>query len=563
MKQLFRILLAATTIAAMAWACKKTQPEQPKPQPEPKKDTTFVLEATVTGEAKYDGSGDLSYSVKSVKKIGDKEEFMPWTMEFSMDGGNTWKAEKPEFLTLITKEENGDLTAKSYTATFNAQEKTIGNNSADILKAREVKNNVDLSMVDVKGNALTGGQSTANCYVIHNPGTYKFPTVYGNSRKNGADNPASYTSSKTSTNILKKFIKADGNAIDKPEIDGIANACLIWQDTQDLISNISFDSANQYVKFEVNKATIHNGNAIIAVRDNSNTILWSWHIWVTEEDLTPVEIENYQHFKYNILPVNLGWCGLNAEVYAQREVKIRIKQQNSSKTVDLAFNQKGHSEGDRKNGNNPYYQWGRKDPMLPGDGITEGDGKDKTCYTTDDRYQFAYQGHGEPLNTTDIKEYIRNPHKFNTKPEMDGLYYNLWNVDNEKTDENDDKVIKSVYDPSPVGYSLPAANAFTGFTTTGGNTWNSAEWNVKGNFDNGWYFYTKPNKKGETVFFPASGFRYISGSLSDVTMNVFYWVAGPGNTVDGRCLFFYSGHVRPLGYAKRSCGLTVRPALEK
>ena len=563
MKQLFRILLAATTIAAMAWACKKTQPEQPKPQPEPKKDTTFVLEATVTGEAKYDGSGDLSYTVKSIRKIDKKEEFMPWTMEFSMDGGNTWKAEKPEFLTLITKEENGDLTAKSYTATFNAQEKTIGNNSADILKAREVKNNVDLSMVDVKGNALTGGQSTANCYVIHNPGTYKFPTVYGNSRKNGADNPASYTSSKTSTNILKKFIKADGNAIDKPEIDGIANACLIWQDTQDLISNISFDSANQYVKFEVNKATIHNGNAIIAVRDNSNTILWSWHIWVTEEDLTPVEIENYQHFKYNILPVNLGWCGLNAEVYAQREVKIRIKQQNSSKTVDLAFNQKGHSEGDRKNGNNPYYQWGRKDPMLPGDGITEGDGKDKTCYTTDDRYQFAYQGHGEPLNTTDIKEYIRNPHKFNTKPEMDGLYYNLWNVDNEKTDENDDKVIKSVYDPSPVGYSLPASNAFTGFTKTGGNTWNSAEWNVKGNFDNGWYFYTKPNKKGETVFFPASGFRYISGSLSDVTMNVFYWVAGPGNTVDGRCLFFYSGYVRPLGYANRSCGFAVRPALEK
>ena len=565
MKQLFRLLLTATTIAAMAWACKKTQPEQPKPQPEPKKETTFVLEAAVSGEAKYDGSMDIAYTVKSTKKIGEKEVFVPWTMEFSMDGGNTWKAEKPDYLTLTTKEENGDLTAKTYTAKFTAQEKTIGGTSADILKAREVKNNVDLSMVDVKGNAHNKGTTTANCYVIHNPGTYRFPCIYGNAMKNGQKNERAYKSSKQGQKyILSPFINAYGQSITKPQIDGIDNACLIWQDTQNLISNISFDSSTQYVKFEVNKATIHNGNAIIAVRDASNTILWSWHIWVTEEDLTPVEITNHNNINYSILPVNLGWCGLGtATDYAPREVKIRIKQQSGNKTVDLAFNQKGHFEGDRKNGNNPYYQWGRKDPMLPGDGITAGDGKDKTCFTTDAQYRFAYQGHGEPLNTTDIKEYIRNPHKFNTKPEMDGLYYNLWNVDNEKTDENDDKVIKSVYDPSPVGYSLPAANAFTGFTTTGGNTWNSAEWNVKGNFDNGWYFYTKPNKKGETVFFPASGFRYISGSLSDVTMNVFYWVAGPGNTVDGRCLFFYSGHVRPLGYAKRSCGLTVRPALEK
>ena len=57
-------------------------------------------------------------------------------------------------------------------------------------------------------------------------------------------------------------------------------------------------------------------------------------------------------------------------------------------------------------------------------------------------------------------------HKFNTKPEMDRQYYNLWSTDNDKTDANDDVVIKTVYDPSPVGYTLPATNAFTGFTDT-------------------------------------------------------------------------------------------------
>ena len=555
MKHLFRIVLSAAVVAAMTLACKKTQPE-------PKKDTTFVLEAAVSGEAKYDGTGEISYTVKSTKKIGEKEEFMPWSMEFSTDGGSTWKAEKPEFLKLkTTQENNGDLTAKSYTAKFAAQEKTL-QTSDIILKGREVKNNVDLSTVDVKGNALTNGQSTANCYVIHNPGTYKFPTIYGNAMKNGTDNKSAYTSTKTGDKILKNFIKADGNAIDKPQIDGIDNACLIWQDTKDLISNISFDSANQYVKFEVNKATIHNGNAIIAVRDNSNIILWSWHIWVTEEDLTPVEITNKQNVNYNILPVNLGWCGINAEVYAQREVKIRIKQQSGNKTVDLAFKQTGHFEGDRKNGNCTFYQWGRKDPMLPSNGTA--DNTDKDCFPGEDQYQFAYKGHGEGLNTDDIKEYIRNPHKYNIKHEMDNRYYNLWSTDNDKTDANDDVVLKTVYDPSPVGYTVPTPNAFTGFTTTGQNSENASEFNVEGDFAKGWLFYTKPNKAGTTMFFPASGYRLnSSGSLSYVTTSGFYWVAGPLDSDGGRYFYFSSDYVYPLINAIRSFGLSVRCAAEK
>ena len=472
MKHLFRIVLSAAVVAAMTLACKKTQPEQPKPQPEPKKDTTFVLEAAVSGEAKYDGSGDLSYTVKSIRKIDNNEEFMPWSMEFSMDGGNTWKAEKPEFLTLTTKEENGDLTAKSYTAKFTAQEKTL-QTSDIILKAKPVLSNVDLSTVDIHGAAHNKGTTTANCYVIHNPGTYKFPTVYGNSIKNGATNDKAYKSSKTGSNILKTFLGAKGE-ITKPEIDDINDACLIWQDTENLVSDIKF--ADNYVSFAVKKETIHNGNAIIAVRDNDGTILWSWHIWVTERDLHPVEVTNFQSNTYNFMPVNLGWCGFGNEFYAAREVKARLKQEGG-KSVELAFNQKQerpNTDYDIKNGNNPYYQWGRKDPMLPSNGINT---TDKECFTNDAQYAFNHTD----LETDEIKEYIRNPHKFNTKDKMDGMYYNLWNAD------NDDTVIKTVYDPSPVGYSLPASNALTGFTTTGGNTINSSAFNVEGGFDKGWY----------------------------------------------------------------------------
>ena len=519
---------------------------------------TYSLEANSTGTANYDGSGNITYNIKSTKTDGlGNVSFSPWSMEFSTDNGAHWTTIKPDFLTLTTQENNGGTEAKTYTATFAPQVKTIGGTSAEILKAREEKTNVDLSTVDIHGIAHNKGTTTANCYVIHNPGTYKFPTVYGNSIKNGTDNKSAYTSTKSGANILSPFLGAHG-PITKPQIEGIANACLIWQDTQNLISNISY-TADGYVHFSVDKSTIHNGNAIIAVRDASNIILWSWHIWVTEEDLTPIEIENYQHYKYNILPVNLGWCGLDNQFYAERSLKVRIKQgEESNKTQELTFTQQKHDLAiSKRDGNNPYYQWGRKDPMLPSKGYTNDN---KTCYTTDAQYTFKDRG----LNTSDIKEYIRNPHKFNIKKEMDGVYYNLWSTDNDKTEANDDLVIKSVYDPSPVGYSLPASNAFTGFTTTGGNTNKPVEWNVKGSFNKGWYFYTKPNKQGGTVFFPACGARnYGTGSLVNVTSSGWYWVAGPYDRYSGRGLYFVSGYVNPLDNYGRSCGFPVRCAAEK
>ena len=153
------------------------------------------------------------------------------------------------------------------------------------------------------------------------------------------------------------------------------------------------------------------------------------------------------------------------------------------------------------------------------------------------------------------------------------MYYNLWSTDNERTDANDEVVIKSVYDPSPVGYSLPASNAFTGFTTTGGNVDNrpnpltpeqKALCNIKGDFDKGYYFYRQQNKKGDTRFFYASGYRYFgSGALDYIYSAGCYWVAVPYDTNFGRHLDFSSGYVYPLNYAYRSYGFAVRSAEEK
>ena len=211
--------------------------------------------------------------------------------------------------------------------------------------------------------------------------------------------------------------------------------------------------------------------------------------------------------------------------------------------------------------------WGRKDPMLPGNGL--GD-TDKTCFTTDTQYAFQHTG----LNTSDIKEYIRNPHKFNTKWEMDGKYYNLWSTDNERTDANDEVVIKSVYDPSPVGYSLPASNAFTGFTITGQNvgSWPNpltpeqlAQLNVKGDFDKGWYFYTKPNKQGNIIFFVACNYRTLEGLgvLTNVTNFGWYWSTGAISNIASRILGFGREGIFPFHYDYRLYAICVRSAEEK
>ena len=169
---------------------------------------------------------------------------------------------------------------------------------------------------------------------------------------------------------------------------------------------------------------------------------------------------------------------------------------------------------------------------------------------------------------------IIQPHKFNTKPEMDGKYYNLWSTNNDKTVPNDDVVIKSVYDPSPVGYSLPASNAFTGFTTTGQNVgvnWSTplspeerAKFNVKGVFDKGWYFYTKPNKSGKTFFFQASGVRqYDSGRLEFISKNGWHWTANNNSNSQSRGIEFYFHRINPLYINYRNHGFSVRSAEEK
>ena len=60
----------------------------------------------------------------------------------------------------------------------------------------------------------------------------------------------------------------------------------------------------------------------------------------------------------------------------------------------------------------------------------------------------------------------------------------------------------------------PKTAAFTGFTSSGNNSSNASEFNIAGNFLEGWNFYTNGWKSGSTIFFNAFGFRDTYGGRS-------------------------------------------------
>ena len=517
---------------------------------------------TVSGTQSFPGSGGSgTLSVQSYISYGDgTTNLLPWTTEFSTDGGSTWSSTAPSWLTGIPASDPGSLYDKPFSYTVSA---SAGFNPHTVaLRSASAVTNYDLS-TDGGATAV----NTANCYLVNAPGTYRLPLVYGNGIKNGATNASAYTSTASGSTILSHFLNHMGAWISMPYIydnSGCmpSDCCLVWQDANGLVSNVHLSDDHHYLEFEVAQATICQGNAVVAVRDASNRIMWSWHIWVTDYKLgTELQTTtNYQGVTYKFLPYNIGWCDPQAAVPSMPAVSVQVRiipdpilVQTPARTVTIS--RSATPAQATVSGNNPYFQWGRKDPMLPG--LVSGlNGVDKSFFS-DSGYAFGASNLG-----TSINSYIQNPHLFNTSYYMDNLYYNLWSANNTVTTANDNPVVKTIYDPSPVGFCMPPSNAWTGFTTTGNytnivsqirGTWDSTVSPAGYNFD----------ITGGTAYFPASGYRYGSSrALGGVGSHGYCWSAVPYSASNGRYLHFVAGGVNPLSDTYRGYGFTVRPVQE-
>ncbi len=529
---------------------------------------TYELSVNMPGDFTYSG-GTQQYSVTSYREnTKGVQEAAPWTAQYSVDNGVSWTDTRPEWLTAFTASGAGGTSAQPYDATVSVQTGTDTSPHTTALQNATAKGTADTPYN--LSNQTDGGptdENTANCYVVSAPGYYSFPLVYGNALKNRSTNESAYKTGNTGSNILSNFINHTGAGISDPYIannNGCtpAKAELVWQDVMDLVTDIKYNAGSNggNISFKVDRFSIQQGNAVIAIKDASNNVLWSWHIWVTDENIDNViEVTNYQNVKYNIMPVNLGWCDDDVTTYAERSCKVRFTAGDASKEVTI----RQVSASITIRGNHPYYQWGRKDPLRPSNGLAD---TNKTWY---DKNGTSSQSNPATENfsagVTCIMNYILKPDVMQYQASGDNAYANLWSVDNTVYTANDNPVVKTVYDPSPVGFKLPPGNVFTGFTTTGGSTSTSSE--INGTWSSsslkGWNFYTD-SSKSKTIFFPASGYRYRSnGMVSNVSSSGFYWSAVPSSPTKGRYLYFYSLQVLPLSTSNyRAVGFGVRSSQE-
>ena len=518
------------------------------------------------------------YSITSYREdpVTHTKQAVAWkVIGYSVDNGTTWSTTKPAWLTALSAESgNGGTAAETGIATLTKDVKDLLKERNDGLKnATAVGTSsapYDLSTHDLNGNTTL--RSTANSYLISAPGHYRIPLVYGNAIKNGSDNPSSYQTSHTGTTILSNFQDHAGNAINDPWIEktngganaGVNGAKIVWADEKDLVTSpsIAHDASNNaYLDFEVKAADIKSGNAVVAVT-KGGTVVWSWHLWFAPQSaLTPIPVTNYQNKVYNFTEETLGWKPTKWEgstYNTPRTVKVRVEQtiaNNGTKQVsDITITQ---NPGTVRTGIATLYQFGRKDAFP---------GMDETQLPQGSINKNA----GNNMSITNGIQYPDRFYMSGSNWNNNYGYYNLWSADNMVAGSlnvgNDNPVVKTVYDPSPVGFKMPANNAFTGFTADGQN---NGTMNVDGTddlqtFSNnfGHNFWTSSSKTA-TIHFPASGYRsYDDGSLNSVGYNGYYWSAVPGYTYGGCSLSFKSDKVNPLDDITRSHGVAVRPVSE-
>lgn len=480
---------------------------------------------------------------------------------------------------------NGSIDFQEFNVTFHPQ--MVGTSWPGDWEMRTKTENgtsdvpMDLSMV-------SGSMNTANCYVVNAPGYYKFPLVYGNAIKNGVLNESSYTYSGEKSKyypVLNNFTDYNGNAIAGAKIEGGKNAVLVWQDAYNLISDVKLnDSDGIYgtLSFKVNKEDLQQGNAVLAIRNSEGIIIWSWHIWITEYwagdrlqlGSSDVDCDAYDanHDGFTVAPYNLGWCDPKDIWYMKRTGTmkfIQMSQEKDKKQATLDITQR-EAKIDYWIGNNVYYQFGRKDPIV-------GFMNDGSVV----KYNFGELTYKIETQPKDIEDGIRNPNVLyvggdadnnNSNDWLSSSYYNLWNnttvnIPKETQEPENDNIdyyysgIKTVYDPSPAGYQIPPVGFFK--LITNGLYKNSdakieklLDFNGYVDFnDNGYnkyYAYSKKNYKDKDeeipkIFLTGTGHRWYTDDKN----------GKPGSNFNPKLVYLWSNQVNFSADTKIGYGLAL------
>ena len=401
------------------------------------------------------------------------------------------------------------------------------------------------------GTTNLANGNTANCYMVNQAGRYTFPLVYGNGLYQG----------NTNTDVMGKYPNHNGATITNPYIYNngvtISRACVLWQDVEGLVTECRLSANNQMLEFYMPLSNIAEGNAVLGVLNPDGVVIWSWHIWVVNTVPGTVQVRSKSGTARNVLTEPLGWVEGGTKTWTAREQKVRfvILEDNSdensavlAQTEEFTLLQTGGSS--TTIGRYTTYQWGRKDPMLPGAAdynalvtntpVFPGADGDRTYLPT-----------GGTFSNGTISEWIKNPHRFNTN--TSNVRTDLWDANGNTSGGmwRPASVVKSIYDPCPFGYKVPPAEAFDSFVINGEQASALDGINMDRNYSYQGHGFRFNTADGRGIVFPFGGLRFAGSSFRFEYYGQYgyYWTAGKLDNDHGTNLmtsFILQGLPRPF-----------------
>ena len=356
----------------------------------------------------------------------------------------------------------------------------------DLYKYGEIKSFTTKGFIPVVPSGYTNlsAVTTANCYIISQSGSYCLLVAKGNQPS---------------------------------ELLQLTNyASLLWESlgtstipsVGDLIKSVSYKDG--YIAFQT-ADTFKEGNAVIAAKDEEGNILWSWHIWLTDQPQSQV----YYNNAGTMMDRNLGATSATpGEVGA------------------LGL----------------LYQWGRKDPFLGSSSISSNSIAESTI-----AWPSAVSSNSS--NGT-IAYATANPTTFITYNSSNDDWYYTGSSSTDNTRWATSESNKSIYDPCPAGWRVPDGGEDGVWSKACGSSpyfegypYDSANegMNFSGKFGS-----------DQTIWYPASGCRSSRGGvLNSVGGYGSYWSASPDYYAYGLGLSD-NGRVTPSYSSVRAFGSSVR-----
>lgn len=457
------------------------------------KNVCCAITFTVSGDydeyyfSGYNGTETVGYGQYLVEF--NNSENKPVTEQYYKKPGEDWGCKDP--LTEISGPVKGDGTTLNYIfipnevnladgftitlANKGKKLKTISSKSAlslshdhminlGLLPSSKMKDVTLFSATEMADAVDKSEDESANCYVV-----------------SAAD--------ASNASKLFKFRAVKGNSYVKESSAGESIgaayvASVLWETWNSTSSGVtaksvinSVDYYDGFVYFKM-PASLHAGNALIAVKDDGGTILWSWHIWVPGTATIDDIDEGFAADGKKIMDRNLG----------------ALYVATTGGTPDY-------------NTHGLYYQWGRKDPFYS------------------DRIEGTPSG---VLSTTNVLDAGTSTDNTISHPTV-FYHYNGKNWNSSQIATLWENNGKTEYDPCPPGYRVPIYNTSYKLWEKTDTDWTFDTVNM----------YAKHNNYASV--FPMPGYLNDASALwpSDSNGRSIIWSASDNASYKGKAAFFY------------------------